>query len=112
MLIRNATSYLRDRIDHDPNVEVLLGHEVRELAGEGHLEQVTTEDARTRQRRMVQAGARPHRRRTAHAVAHRPGRPRRRRIRAKWPSGPAEPARSRPVEAARSRPIPGRDEAA
>ena len=38
MLIRNATSYLRDRIDHDPNVEVLLGHEVRELAGEGHLE--------------------------------------------------------------------------
>src|SRR5437016_10764154 len=32
-----------------------------------------------------------------------PGRPRRRRIRAEWASGTADPARSRPVEAARSR---------
>ncbi len=51
MLIRNATSYLRDRIDHDPNVEVLLGHEVRELAG-----RATSSRLRSRTRALGTAG--------------------------------------------------------
>src|SRR5215468_3071554 len=38
--------YLRDRIARDPHIEVLLGHEIRELGGDGHLEQVTVTDTR------------------------------------------------------------------
>jgi thioredoxin reductase (NADPH) len=36
--------YLRDRIAGDPAVEVLTGHEVREVGGDGGLEHVTVED--------------------------------------------------------------------
>jgi thioredoxin reductase (NADPH) len=56
-LERSMARYLRDRIEREPNVEVLLGHEVRELEGDGHLEQVTIEHARTSERRTLKAGA-------------------------------------------------------
>jgi thioredoxin reductase (NADPH) len=56
-LERSMARYLRDRIERDPNVEVLLGHEVRELEGDGHLEHVTIEHARTSERRTLKAGA-------------------------------------------------------
>jgi len=55
-LERSMAYYLRDRIAHDPNVEVLLGHEVRELDGDGHVERVTVAVARTDERRTVAAG--------------------------------------------------------
>ena len=48
--------YLRDRIAHDPHVEVLLGHEVCELDGDGHVERVTVAAAQTSERRTVAAG--------------------------------------------------------
>jgi hypothetical protein len=55
-LERSMARYLRDRIERDPKVEVLLGHEVRELGGDGHLELVTVEDARSGERRVLEAG--------------------------------------------------------
>jgi thioredoxin reductase (NADPH) len=36
--------YLRDRIARDPSVEVLTGHEVREVGGDGGLDHVTVEE--------------------------------------------------------------------
>jgi hypothetical protein len=48
--------YLRDRIA-DAGIEVLLGYEVRELAGDTHLERVTIEDVSTGERRTIDAGA-------------------------------------------------------
>jgi thioredoxin reductase (NADPH) len=56
-LTRSMARYLRERIEQDPKVEVLLGHEVRELQGEGHLERVTVEYAPTGERRTLKAGA-------------------------------------------------------
>jgi thioredoxin reductase (NADPH) len=53
---RTMARYLRDRIAHDPNIEVLLGHEVREFDGDGHLERVTVAAVRTGERRTVEAG--------------------------------------------------------
>jgi thioredoxin reductase (NADPH) len=49
--------YLRDRIADDPAVEVLLGHEVRAVAGDGRLEQVTVEETTTGTRRTLDASA-------------------------------------------------------
>jgi thioredoxin reductase (NADPH) len=49
--------YLRQRIDGEPAVEVLLGHEVRELGGEGRLEHVTVEETSTGERRGLDASA-------------------------------------------------------
>ena len=51
-LERSMARYLRDRIERDPKIEVLLGHQVQELSGDGHLERVTVEDARTADRRQ------------------------------------------------------------
>ena len=48
--------YLRDRITAR-GLEVLLGHEVRQLAGDGHLEQVTVEKVSAGERRTIDAGA-------------------------------------------------------
>ena len=56
-LARSMARYLRERIEQDPNVKVLFGHEVRELEGEGHLERVTIEYAPTGERRTLKAGA-------------------------------------------------------
>ena len=56
-LERSMAQYLRDRIERDPKIEVLLGHQVRELSGDGHLEQVTIEDARTGEPRTLEASA-------------------------------------------------------
>jgi len=56
-LERSMARYLRDRIARDPSVEVLLGHEVRALGGDAHLERVTVEHARTGARRTLDAGA-------------------------------------------------------
>src|SRR5262249_41144868 len=55
-LERSMARYLRDRIADDPNVEVLLAHEVRELGGDGHLEWVTVADVRTGAQRTLAAG--------------------------------------------------------
>jgi thioredoxin reductase (NADPH) len=49
--------YLRDRIEREPNVELLLSHEVRDVDGDGHLEHVTVEDVRTGASRTLDAGA-------------------------------------------------------
>ena len=49
--------YLRERIADNPGVEVMLGHEVSGVAGEGRLEQVTVEQTRTGERRRLDAGA-------------------------------------------------------
>ena len=56
-LERSMARYLRDRILTDPNVEVLLGHEVRELQGGSHLEEATIEHVRTGDRRTLKVGA-------------------------------------------------------
>ena len=56
-LERSMARYLRDRIERDPKIEVLLGHQVRELSGDGHLERVTIEDARTGEPRTLEASA-------------------------------------------------------
>jgi thioredoxin reductase (NADPH) len=55
-LERSMAHYLRARIAADPNVEVLLGHEVRDLAGDGHLERVTVVDVHTGAARTIEAG--------------------------------------------------------
>jgi len=56
-LERSMARYLRDRIHLHSEVEVLLGHEVREIDGDGHVERVTVEHARTGDRRALRAGA-------------------------------------------------------
>jgi thioredoxin reductase (NADPH) len=49
--------YLRDRIAETPTVEVLLGHEIRAVGGDGHLDAVTVEKTGTGERRTLEAGA-------------------------------------------------------
>jgi thioredoxin reductase (NADPH) len=49
--------YLRDRIARDPSVDVLLGHEVRGVAGGQHLELVIVEDTSSGERQTLAAGA-------------------------------------------------------
>ena len=49
--------YLRDRIASDPFIEVLPGYEVRELGGDGGLDEVTVEEAATGDLRTLQARA-------------------------------------------------------
>jgi len=56
-LTRTMAAYLRERIGDEPAVEVLLGHEVRGVAGEDHLERVTVEDTNSGERRTLNAGA-------------------------------------------------------
>jgi thioredoxin reductase (NADPH) len=56
-LERSMARYLRERIAREPLVEVLVAHEVRELAGDGRLERVVVEDARSGARRTLAAGA-------------------------------------------------------
>ena len=53
-LERSMAQYLRDRIERDPKIEVLLGYRVQELSGDGHLEQITIEDARTGEPRTLE----------------------------------------------------------
>jgi thioredoxin reductase (NADPH) len=55
-LERSMARYLRDRITAR-GLEVLLGHEVRQLAGDGHLEKVTVEKVSTGEQRTIDAGA-------------------------------------------------------
>jgi len=54
---RSMARYLRDRIAEDRRLDVLFGHEVREIGGEGHVERVTVENVRTGERRVLDAGA-------------------------------------------------------
>jgi thioredoxin reductase (NADPH) len=49
--------YLRDRLARDPTVEVLLGHEVRALGGDGRLGQATVEQTTTGEQRRLEVGA-------------------------------------------------------
>jgi thioredoxin reductase (NADPH) len=54
---RSMARYLRDRIARDRNLEILFGHEVVELSGEGHVERVVVADVHSGARRTVEAGA-------------------------------------------------------
>jgi thioredoxin reductase (NADPH) len=49
--------YLRERIAEDPAIDVLLGHEVRAVRGDGHLEDVIVETVGSGERRALAAGA-------------------------------------------------------
>jgi thioredoxin reductase (NADPH) len=49
--------YLRDRIESDPEIDVLLSHEVRTVSGNAHLRHITVEHAGTGERRTLHAGA-------------------------------------------------------
>jgi len=55
-LERSMARYLRDRIARDSHIEVLFGHEVRELDGDEHLERVTVANVRTGERRTLMVG--------------------------------------------------------
>ena len=55
-LEHSMARYLRDRIA-DAGIDVRLGHEVRELAGDMHLERLTIENINTGERRTIDAGA-------------------------------------------------------
>jgi thioredoxin reductase (NADPH) len=57
VLAAGMARYLRDRIDHDPAVEVLLGHEVRAVGGDGRLTEVVVENSSVDERRTLQARA-------------------------------------------------------
>jgi thioredoxin reductase (NADPH) len=54
-LARTMSQYLVERIEADPNIELLANTEVRELAGGSHLEQLTLEHVPTGERRSVPA---------------------------------------------------------
>jgi thioredoxin reductase (NADPH) len=56
-LAAGMARYLRDRIEHDPLVDVLLGHEVRAVSGGGQLEQVVVEETSRGARQTLAAGA-------------------------------------------------------
>jgi thioredoxin reductase (NADPH) len=56
-LARTMAAYLRDRIAREPAVEVLLGHEVRGVEGDGHLERIVVEERASGTRRTLAAGA-------------------------------------------------------
>jgi thioredoxin reductase (NADPH) len=56
-LAAGMARYLRDRIAHDPAVDVLLGHEVRAVSGREHLEQVIVEGTRSGERQTLAARA-------------------------------------------------------
>ena len=49
--------YLRDRIARNPAIDVLLGHEIRGVNGNGHLAGVTVGDTGSGKPRTLQAGA-------------------------------------------------------
>ena len=57
ILERSMGRYLRDRVAEERRVEVLFGHEIREIGGEGHVERVTVELGHTGARRTLDAGA-------------------------------------------------------
>ncbi|MGZ4801967.1 MAG: FAD-dependent oxidoreductase [Acidimicrobiia bacterium] len=66
-LAKSMSRYLADRIEQDPKVEVLRHTEVRELVGDGQLDDVVVEDNRTGLRSVLRAralfvfiGAEPH----------------------------------------------------
>lgn len=50
-------AYLRARIEREHAIDVLLGHEVRTVEGEDHLEQVVVEETATGRPRTLAAGA-------------------------------------------------------
>ncbi len=56
-LTENMSRYLADRVVSSPQVEVLPHSEVRELIGESALEALVVEDARTGERRRIDARA-------------------------------------------------------
>jgi thioredoxin reductase (NADPH) len=56
-LDRTMAAYLRGRIEREPAVQVLFGHEVRSIGGDNHLEHVEVEDTASGARRTLVAGA-------------------------------------------------------
>jgi thioredoxin reductase (NADPH) len=66
-LTQDMSRYLADRIEREPNVDVMLHSEVRELRGDRILESIVVEDGRTGERRWIETrvlfvfiGAEPH----------------------------------------------------
>jgi len=55
-LVETMSQYLIARIDADPNIEVLTHTEVRGLAGDTHLEEITLEQNATGEKRTVVCG--------------------------------------------------------
>jgi thioredoxin reductase (NADPH) len=56
-LTQNMSRYLADRIERNPDIELLLNTEVRELAGPGVLREVVVENNKTGERRTLEAHA-------------------------------------------------------
>jgi thioredoxin reductase (NADPH) len=56
-LANSMARYLRERIAANPAVEVMPGSEVRGIGGDGHLEHVIVEEARTGRHRTLEARA-------------------------------------------------------
>jgi thioredoxin reductase (NADPH) len=56
-LTENMSRYLADRIENDPNIELHLHTELRELCGERALEAVVAEDTSTGERKRIDARA-------------------------------------------------------
>ena len=56
-LAAGMARYLRERIAHDPAVDVLLDHEVRAVSGDERLEQVTVEDTSSSERHTLEASS-------------------------------------------------------
>jgi thioredoxin reductase (NADPH) len=56
-LAAGMARYLRDRIAHNPAVDVLLGHEIRAVSGGEHLERVIVEETRSGKSQTLAAGA-------------------------------------------------------
>jgi thioredoxin reductase (NADPH) len=52
-LTHSMSHYLIERIDADPRIDLVIDTEVRELAGEGHLDRVVLQHRPTGERRMV-----------------------------------------------------------
>ena len=55
-LAHTMSNYLIRRIDADPRIELLVRHEVREMRGVSHLDQVVIEDNDSGSRRVVDCG--------------------------------------------------------
>jgi thioredoxin reductase (NADPH) len=56
-LAHTMAAYLRDRIGREPGLDVLLGHEVRSVEGDGHLERVAVEQSGSGTQRALATGA-------------------------------------------------------
>ena len=56
-LYKNMSSYLAQRIEQTPNIEVLLNTEVRRMSGDGHLSEVELVNKKTGEARTIETPA-------------------------------------------------------